>query len=737
MKVLVSLLLIFTICAPATYAQNTPENSRDTLNLSSEERLDTLVKYVRKQFYSNNFGKTIEEGEKTLKLAEELDNSAAILRISSLLGNAFLQLNDTLQAKRIFDKTIAEAEKRKDTTRSLTTARIDLGNLYALQENKWLAIKTYKEAIPLAEKLKDTTHLFVLNYNIAELTLDMERADLAEPYVNKVNLYVQNLNAEAYKAVAKLGTARLLVLKGEYEDALPVLDESIQLAEASGYEDALIESYEVAAKTHIKLKDFEEGSRLLLHLDSLKNEKFKADKVRAVESVTANFKVRQYQQDLIAAELQNEIEQEQLKRETTFFWIKIASAILLIFSFFAYLSYLKRKKLLVNLQLKNQQYLKAKEVSEEQIKAKNQLFSNITHELRTPMYAIVGISSLLKDDKNLQHQKENIDSLKFSADYLLSLINNVLQYTQPKDSPTKLRKVKFNMKEIIEKAIDSSKYLNTLHPNKYLVHIDPLIPEVLVGDDVKLSQILMNLLSNSSKFTKDGTIVVEARNVEEKNGKIGVRFCVKDTGIGISEERQKTIFTEFADPISDFEHQGTGLGLCIVKKLLDLHHSNITLKSELGKGTQISFVIYYKKDKNAPEYIHFPSRIPWQSSLKDKKILVVDDNKINVLVTKKTLEKQGVNVLVAYNGRDGIELAQNQKPDIILMDINMPELNGFETTEIIRTFDQETPIIALTAVEEEKVIAKGKKEIFTNFIIKPYKEADFISLLKSYTTIEV
>jgi len=293
------------------------------------------------------------------------------------------------------------------------------------------------------------------------------------------------------------------------------------------------------------------------------------------------------------------------------------------------------------------------------------------------------------------------------------------------------------MKEIIEKAIDSSKYLNTLHPNKYLVHIDPLIPEVLVGDDVKLSQILMNLLSNSSKFTKDGTIVVEVRNVEEKSGKIGVRFCVKDTGIGISKERQKTIFTEFADPISDFEHQGTGLGLCIVKKLLDLHHSNITLKSELGKGTQISFVIYYKKDKNAPEYIHFPSRIPWQSSLKDKKILVVDDNKINVLVTKKTLEKQGVNVLVAYNGRDGIELAQNQKPDIILMDINMPELNGFETTEIIRTFDQDTPIIALTAVEEEKVIAKGKKEIFTNFIIKPYKEADFISLLKSYTTIEV
>ena len=156
-------------------AQSFNETAENHISLSDDKRVDTLVKYVRKQFYSNQFGATIEHGEVALKLARRIDNRNAIFRISSLMGNAFLHLDDTIQAKRIFFRTIQEAENLKDTTRSLTTARIDLGNLYALQDKKNLAIKLYKEAIPLAEKLEDTTHLFVLNYNIAELSLDLEK----------------------------------------------------------------------------------------------------------------------------------------------------------------------------------------------------------------------------------------------------------------------------------------------------------------------------------------------------------------------------------------------------------------------------------------------------------------------------------------------------------------------------------------------------------------------------------
>ena len=220
------------------YAQGEDPIVQDSTKFTQEElisqRVDTLVKYVRKQFYKNNYGQTIEVGEETLKLARQIDDRNAIFRVSSLMGNAFLQLDDTIQAKRIFFRTIQIAEKLNDTTRSLTTARIDLGNLYALQEKNIQAIALYKKAIPLAVKLKDTTHLFILNYNIAELNLDMERVAAAEEYVANTNKYVSSVKAEAYHAVARLVTGRLYHLKKEPYNAVPHLQESIRLAKKSG-----------------------------------------------------------------------------------------------------------------------------------------------------------------------------------------------------------------------------------------------------------------------------------------------------------------------------------------------------------------------------------------------------------------------------------------------------------------------------------------------------------------------
>ena len=176
------------------------------------------------------------------------------------------------------------------------------------------------------------------------------------------------------------------------------------------------------------------------------------------------------------------------------------------------------------------------------------------------------------------------------------------------------------------------------------------------------------------------------------------------------------------------------MGLSIVKRLLNLHHSQIHLTSKVGRGTKVEFTIFYKEDNEDKIAIPVITESTSENNLKGKKVLVVDDNKINVLVTKKTLEKYGVIVYIAYNGLDGIAIAKEQSLDLILMDINMPGLNGFETTEAIREFNLQIPIIALTAVEEEKIVTSGKKDVFTSFIIKPYKETTFISLLNSYVS---
>jgi len=717
-------------------AQNSELKLTDSIaNAQKEQKakhLDSMVKHIRKQFYGNNLDVAIELGEPTLELANELNNLKAIVAISSLMGNAFLKVEDTLQAKRIFTNAIEKAEKEHDSTRVITTARIDLGNYYALQSKRKEAIEIYKKALPLPEKLKDTTHLYIINYNIAELFLDDKDVINAQFYVEETNNYVKGLNPDAYHAGAKLLTGKLYFLQNNTQKAIEVLTESVKLSEKSGFQDGLIEGHDFLAKAYQKEGNLLETINHMQLLDTYKSEKYKSDKIEAIEYATAKYKTNFYQQEIKSQLLQNEINKQTAKRETTIFWIKIASAILIISAIFLFISYRKRKQLLYHLIDKNKQYLEEKEKSEELAKAKSILFSNITHELRTPMYGIIGISSILMRDAKLKNHKENLASLKFSANHLLSLINNVLQLTSIYSTKKEeLKRNKFSLREIVENIVKSSKFINASHPNKYIVNIDDQIPEYLIGDEVKISQILINLIGNASKFTFDGEITINLTRVKNQNNKLCVHFNIKDTGVGISEEKLEMIFDEFLQSNNNDQHQGTGLGLPIVKKILDIYESEITIKSTVGEGTEIDFELCYEETKlestqNKDTHKHS------DSLLKGKNILVVDDNKINLLVTKKTLMAYGANVSIAPGGAEGIKMANEEKFDLILMDINMPEVNGFEATKAIRQKDTHIPIIALTAVEMEKVVGESSFNLMNDFIIKPYKNNIFLDTIAKH-----
>lgn len=730
-------ILVFALLQTILFsAQNTEQKSIDSIANAQKElkakHLDSMVRHIRKQFYGNNLDVAIELGEPTLKLANELNNLKAIVAISSLMGNAFLKVDDTLQAKRIFSKAIEKAEKEHDSTRVITTARIDLGNYYALQNKSKEAIEIYKKALPLPERLKDTTHLYIINYNIAELYLDDKDRANAQFYVEQTNNWVKGLKPDAYHAGAKLLTGKLYFLQNNTEKAIKVLTESIKLSEKSGFQDGLIEGHDFLAKAYEKEGNLLETINHLQLLDSYKSEKYKSDKIEAIEYATAKYKTNFYQQEIKSQLLQNEINKQTAKRETTIFWIKIASAILIISAIFLFISYRKRKQLLYHLIDKNKQYLEEKEKSEELAKAKSILFSNITHELRTPMYGIIGISSILMRDAKLKYHKENLASLKFSANHLLSLINNVLQLTSIYSTKKEeLKRNKFSLRDIVENVIKSSKFINTTHPNKYVINIDDRIPEYLIGDEVKISQILINLIGNASKFTFDGVITINLTRVENNNNKLCIHFNIKDTGVGISEEKLEMIFDEFLQSNNNTQHQGTGLGLPIVKKILDIYESEITIKSTVGEGTEIDFDLCYEEtilestqNKDTNKHSH--------TLLKEKHILVVDDNKINLLVTKKTLMAYGASVSIANGGAEGIKMANEENFDLILMDINMPEVNGFEATKAIREKDSQIPIIALTAVEMEKVVGESSFNLMNDCIIKPYKNNIFLDTIAKH-----
>jgi len=668
--------------------------------------------------------------------------------ITSLLGNSFVKIDDTLRAKRIFSEAIVEAERLRDSVHAanvsdkeknkaakrVITAQIDLGNYYALREISEPAIELYKAAIPSAEVLNDTVHLYILNYNIAELNLADKDLEGAEYYVGRTNDYVTQLKPAAYHAGAKLLTGKLNYLQGDSQKAIRNLKESIDLSERSGFTDGLIEGYDYQALAEAKIGNYKNAFELSQIADSLKRENYKTDKIEAIQTVTAKFQLNQYQQELEAQAFQNELDERAAKRETTLLWVKIASGILLVFSIFLLISYRQRKKLVVDLIDKNKKYLEAKEASEESAKAKNVLFSNITHELRTPMYGIIGVSSILEKDKEMVKHQESLDSLKFSANYLLSLVNNVLQLTKlDANKKHELDEAPFNVRNLVDQVIQSSKYINQEHPNTYNVHIEETIPERLLGDELKLSQLLMNLVGNASKFTQNGVIELHITREEDRDDKVCLNFRLKDNGRGIPSEMQQHIFDEFANTDVGDNAQGTGLGLPIVKKILELYNTELRLKSEVNEGTEVSFSLCYKTTTDI-EKTPTSGLNGHTVKFSGKQVLVVDDNKINRMVTRKILENYGAIATVSSNGPDAIESAKSNQYDLILMDINMPEMNGFEATEAIREFDKDVPIIALTAVEMEMVTEKNSFQLMNDFIIKPYDNKVFVETISKHTT---
>ncbi|MFT5891079.1 MAG: signal transduction histidine kinase/CheY-like chemotaxis protein [Dokdonia sp.] len=471
----------------------------------------------------------------------------------------------------------------------------------------------------------------------------------------------------------------------------------------------------------------------MITLDSLKAAKYKNDKINAIETVTAKFKVADIKKILAQQQEVNKIGEREAKREVTFLWIKIAAGILFLFSVFLLYSYINRKKLVVSLTEKNKQYLEAKENSDRLSKAKSILFSNITHELRTPMYGIIGISNILLHQKEDKHRESNLQSLKFSAEYLLALINNILQFNKldSGSSPAIQSKTySFDLRELVQGSANLSKYLSEKNPNTYTIDIENSIPNIIIGDRIKLSQILINLFSNAAKFTNDGVISITINSSKKDNRTLDLHFVIDDNGIGISEDKQKFIFDEYVQIGEGENFMGTGLGLPIVKKLLTEIDKDLLLKSVVGKGTTVSFSMEFTLPENeaiavVPDY---KSIKPFKGS----KILIVDDNKINLLVSSKFIEEYGGLTTIADNGFDAIALEKEEAFDLILMDINMPDINGFETTSKIRENNSSIPIIALTAVEKEKVVGQ---ELFTkmnDIIIKPFNENKVVPLLLQY-----
>ena len=375
---------------------------------------------------------------------------------------------------------------------------------------------------------------------------------------------------------------------------------------------------------------------------------------------------------------------------------------------------------------KNHQLKIAIDKAQDANKLKSQFVSTISHELRTPLYGVIGITDIIYDEHKELIDNKHLEALKFSANYLLSLINDILQISKIEESKMVLDNIDFNIIKEVQAIGNALQFIANKNNVIIETKIDANIPKLISGDQTRLSQILMNLLTNALKFTKNGKVLVEL-NLENVVGKTHfINFKIQDSGIGIAPENQAKVFDKFTQiKRKDDDYQGTGLGLSIVKKLIELFKSEIYLESEIGKGSTFSFTIGFDYVTN--QVVKFKENLENDLNIK---ILVVEDNKINQLVTQKIIQQQKQACKIVSSGFDALEVLKTEHFDVILMDINMPELNGFETTIEIRKMAIDVPIIALTAYNRKQVLQQANLSGIDAVLVKPFEPVKLFEVIR-------
>tara|TARA_R110000868_G_scaffold36074_2_gene128415 strand:- start:8244 stop:10010 length:1767 start_codon:yes stop_codon:yes gene_type:complete len=383
--------------------------------------------------------------------------------------------------------------------------------------------------------------------------------------------------------------------------------------------------------------------------------------------------------------------------------------------------------------------IEAKEKESMANKAKDEFLTTMSHEIRTPLNAVIGISHLLLLENPKKEQLENLSSLKHSSEHLLCLVNDILDFNKIASGLLELEERDFSLNQVLNGL--QSIFHNTAKEKdlRLLVKTDTTLPKTFIGDSTRLSQILTNLVSNAIKFTEEGKVTVDIEAVEIANDYCVLEFIISDTGIGIPEDKRDKIFLSFAQANSDTtrKYGGTGLGLAICKRLLELMDSDLKLESEVGKGSSFSFKLKLNKssmaDYQQDVYDFDVQSIHQQENLKGARILVAEDNKINIMVIEKFLSKWQVDFDIAENGLIAINMAMEKTYDMILMDLQMPVMNGFEASKAIREsgnpLNKVMPIYALSASTGMDIKNQLGEYGIDGLICKPFNPTELFKTL--------
>jgi len=715
-----------------------------------------------------------------LLLSEQSSDDPAIAKCYYYIGDVYSTLNSNEKAISNYEKAMQLFLKEQDTQNFINTLNrianrnMDLGNANNDTSYFFKAITIYTKAFEAATRAHDEKKIINTYVNLADAynilgkvtgnkvyffqSLDnsmrglkraREKKFIALEAINNLNIgdtyknLGQPLKAihfyeEALHRYEKLGDknwlqntytyiAQAYFLMKNYDQAIENVLKGAEFSRKQGHSSYLRDSYGLLSDIYAAKKDFPRALEYHRLYTSYKDSLINENTALSIARLQTDLEFEKKNQEIELLKKNREIQDQKIHNQSILRNLLIAGIIIiLVMLIVIYSRYREKNKVQLAI-------IKAKEAAEHAKETQEQFLANTSHEIRTPMNGIIGMTNHLKDTALTGEQREYISAINESANSLLVLINDLLDLSKINAGKMTFEKKAFRLSDLFKNLVYSLQYRSTEKNIRLISSIDEAIPPALIGDPVRLNQVLLNLTGNAIKFTEKGEVKIVAKLLKDDGKDLLILFSVQDTGIGIQESKLSTIFESFTqvNARTTRKYGGTGLGLTIAKQLIEQQGGTISVSSKVNEGSTFSFTLQFKKlSRNVKEQRELNIR-PGdfnQPNLNSIAVLVIDDNKVNQRVAALTLQKWNAKVEVADNAKIAFEKLAEKKFDLVLMDVTMPDIDGFEATRHIRkkmpSPVNKVPIIAMTASaligDREKCIAVGMNE----YVSKPFNPED-------------
>ena len=719
-----SLLFVLIFCCSSVFSQK---------HKSETTEIKRLLDQAGTDFNDAKYDKALESTKLALINSFAINDPSLIAQSYNTIGVIYNECSDPKKAIGFYEKALFYA-KKANIDKLYNWVYSNLGSTYYFNEiDVSKGINCYKNALYYAEKINDSTEINYTRINIASAYFAINDFKRGNDYIKDIKDKILAEGSEKNKMSINLLMGVYTKYLGNKAEAERYYDTAEKIAMENNFDSYLINIYENLVRHYEFYGETEKVALYKEKYDLLNKQIYSEDKLDLLNKEAIQIELDEYKIQLERVEQTNENQKKNIKESKLIVILFIVIFIILLLLLLTlYKSIKLREQANFELKKANEELVQAKEKAEEASQLKSQFVSTITHELRTPLYGVIGITNIILDEHKELGNSPHLKSLKFSAKYLLALVNDILQINKIEENRIVLENMIFNLTDEISIIKNSVDYIADKNNDKFTVEIDTAIPEFLIGDKLRLSQIIMNLASNALKFTKNGEVLISADLKKIEGITHYIEFKIKDTGIGIAKEDQVKIFDKFVQiERKEEDYQGTGLGLSIVSRLVELFNSEIHLESEENVGTTFTFTIGFDHDEEKSKEIINNIEVNLSTS-NLYNILVVEDNKINQVVTKKIIQGNNMSCTIVDDGYASLIALEREKFDLILMDINMPLINGFDTTRKIREKGIKIPIVALTAFDKEEVTEEAISAGMNDIIVKPFEPSKLFQVIANH-----